>query len=136
MKKIVIAALIASAAAAGAWYWHSYDPRYYTASELEHAAYPLALVHVDPMPMVNGVEYFGKIRFDLYIGTNGRVERLEMIESTMPARVADDVVKAFTTARWQPGRMKDGREVKSVKRVEVNYEVPKSRELKPMAPDS
>ena len=136
MKKIVLAILVGAAATAGGWYWHSYDPRYYAAGEVEHAAYPLELVHVDPMPMVNGVEYFGKIRFDLYIGTNGKVERFEMIESTMPARVKDDVVRAFTRARWQPARLKGGREVKSVKRVEVNYAMPKSRELKPMEPDS
>jgi hypothetical protein len=135
--RTVIAALAAALAAlvVAAWWW-TYDPRYYTVRELQHAAYPLKRVDVDPMPMVNGVEYFGKIRFDLYVGTNGRVDRVENLESTMPAQVTERVVKAFSEARWQPGRMAGGREVRSVKRIEVNYQAPKGLERRPMAPDS
>jgi hypothetical protein len=54
----------------------------------------------------------------------------------MPQPVRDRVVKAFSEARWQPGRKAGGREVRSVKRIEVNYGPPRGVGPTPMAPDS
>jgi hypothetical protein len=131
----IIAAALAVAVVATAEWWYL-DPRYYTARELEHQAYPARRVDIDAMPAVNGTEYFGKIRFDLYIRQDGRVERVENLASTMPAPVTERIVKAFREAKWVPGRMSGGRFVRSVKRVEVNYEPPRGVGPLPMAPDS
>jgi hypothetical protein len=136
-RKAAIAAGVAAAIAVAAWgAWWKFDPRWYTARELEHAARPERRIDIDPMPMSGGIEYFGRIHFDLYIGRDGRVDRVENLESTLPDAVRDRIVKSFSEARWYAARRPGGREVRSVKRIEVNYEAPKGVERRPMAPDS
>jgi hypothetical protein len=114
--------------------WALEYTRYRTARELEHSPYPLRRIDIDPDPVVGGVEYVGRIRLDLYIGRDGRVHRVEVLESTLPPVLAQRAIDAFSAARWQPGR-KDGRELPSVKRVEVEFEPPAGVRRAPMRPE-
>jgi hypothetical protein len=127
------AAVLAIGIGLAAWHWP--DSRYYGASEVEHAAHPLRRIDIEPAGADAGIEYFGVVRMDLYIGRDRVVERVEVPHSTVLPAVRDRVVRAFTSARWQPARMRDGREVRSVKRVQVDFEPPAGARA-PMRPDS
>ena len=131
----IVAAAGIVAVAAGSLAWWQHDPRYLGAGELDHAPYPLRRIDLDPPQAAGGVEYYGKLVFDLYIGRSGRVDRVEMREATLPSEIGERFVAAFREARWQPGR-KAGREVRSVKRVEVVLEPPPGAARAPMRPDS
>jgi TonB family protein len=67
----------------------------------------------------------------VYIDEKGSVERVEVLEATVPNAFRDAAVKAFGEARWEPA-VRHGRKVKSVKRVEVDFKAP-LRELEPKA---
>jgi hypothetical protein len=127
------AAVLAIGVGLAAWHWP--DSRYYGASEVEHAAYPLRRIDIEPTGADAGIEYFGEVRMDLYIGRDGVVDRVEVLHSSVLPAVRDRVVRAFTSARWQAARMRDGREVRSVKRVQVDFEPPPGARA-PMRPDS
>lgn len=114
---------------------HEYT-RYFPASELDRKPYPMRRVDLDPPQVQNGVEYYGKLRLDVFIDARGAVDRVEVIGAEVPGRLRDDAVKAFSQSRWEPGR-KWGVRVKSVKRVEIDFEPPpgvRDRGLRP--PDS
>lgn len=129
---LAAAAILAASLAVAAWL---HDARYRSAREVDHQAYPLRRIDLDPPQAPAGVEYFGTVRIDLYIGTDGRVHRAELVESTLPPAIRERFVAAFTSARWQPARL-GGREVRSVKRVEVELEPPAGAKRAPMRPDS
>ena len=110
--------------------------RYFPASELDRKPYPMRRVDLDPPQARNGVEYYGKLRLDLFIDARGAVDRVEVVGAEVPERLRDNAVKAFSQTRWEPGR-KWGIRVKSVKRVEIDFEPPpgvRDRGLRP--PDS
>jgi hypothetical protein len=95
----------------------------FTAAELGAKPFPLRDIDLPPPPSLNGVDYYGKLQLDLYIDADGTVEHVDAGESTLPARFRDEAVKAFSQARWEPGR-KWGVKVPSVKTVEVDFEPP------------
>lgn len=133
-RRATIAFAAASVAVLFAWTLH--DPRYLAASELDHQAYPLRRIDIDPAASgPGGVEYFGRMRFDLYIGTDGKVHRVEVLETTLPAALLDHVLREFSQTRWQPAR-RHGREVRSLKRIELEFEPPRGVQRAPMRPDS
>lgn len=96
---------------------------YFSAGWLDQKPFPLRGIELAPPASANGIEYFGKLRLDVYINTDGGVDRVEASESTVPLRLRDDAIRAFSTARWEPGR-KWGFRVRSVKRVEIDLEPP------------
>jgi len=125
-RRVVAAAIVALAAVAiAAWVLARLPSRYYTASELDHVATPLADVGLTFPKGREGIDYFGTLRMDVYIDEAGRVDRVQVLESTVPREFQESAVAAFTRARFEPARRK-GRAVKSIKKVEVRFAAPLS----------
>jgi outer membrane biosynthesis protein TonB len=96
---------------------------YFTASWLGVKPYPLRRIDLELPQTRNGIEYYGTVRLKVYINADGGVDRVDATESTVPAKFRDDAEKAFSQARWEPGRIL-GIRVKSLKRVEIDFEPP------------
>ena len=124
--------LAAFAVVAAGWY---FDPRYFSAAELDAKPFPLRRVDLDLPAAPEGAAYYGKLKMNVFIRRSGEVDRVEVVTATVPAALRDLAVKTFSNVRWEPGR-KLGRSVKSVKVVEVDF-TPPIREVgrPPMQPD-
>ena len=116
-------AALALAAAIAGWLALRTPARYFTAAEVDHVATPLRDVGLSFPGAPEGVEYYGTLRMDLYIDQRGRVDRVEVLESTLPDFLRDRAVRAFASTAFEPATRK-GRPVKSVKKVEVRFEAP------------
>jgi TonB family protein len=108
-------------AAVWAWLWAPW--RYFTAQEVGRVAHPMQDVGLQFPPGREGVDYYGTLRLDVYIDQKGHVDRVDVLESTVPASFRDSAVRAFTRTPFDPA-VRFGRPVKSVKRVEVNFAPP------------
>lgn len=125
-RRLALAAFaLAIAVAIAAWLVLRTPSRYYTASELDHVATPLADIGLAFPKGREGIDYFGTLRMDVYIDEAGRVDRVAILESTVPRAFQDSAAGAFGRARFEPARRK-GRAVKSIKRVEVRFAAPLS----------
>jgi hypothetical protein len=124
--------LAAFAVAAVAWY---FDPRYFTAAELDAKPFPLRRVDLDLPSSPAGAAYYGRLKLNIFIGRSGEVDRVEVATAAVPTALRDLAVQTFSRVRWEPGR-KLGRSVKSVKVIEVDF-TPPIREVgrAPMQPD-
>jgi TonB family protein len=60
---------------------------------------------------------------DVLIDENGHVDRVDVLESTVPQAFRDHAVQVFSTAVFEPAQ-RNGAPVKSVKRVEVRFAPP------------
>ena len=123
MKRIVLpilAAVVLAAVAAYAWLaTHRFAER-----DLDRRPYPLHAVWFDEPRTPEGLEAYGKLRLEIDIGADGRVERVEEVgQSTLPGAFRESARKAFADVGWEPGR-KCGLKVHSLKVVEVNYAPP------------
>jgi len=128
-----VAALAFAAAGLAAVGWmHRVPARYFPANEVDRKAFPLRRIDLDFPETREGVDYFGTLRLDVLINERGGVDRVEVIEATVPPAFRDMAVRAFATARFEPA-VKDGRKVKSVKRVEVRF-APPARQLVAASP--
>ena len=122
-------AAIAAVAIAGACAWMWAPWRWFAASEVSRVAYPLRDVGLAFPPGREGVDYYGTLRMDVYIDAEGRVDRVRVLESSVPASFRDGAVRAFEATRFDPA-VRFGRPVKSVKRVEVEFKPPAPGVLK------
>jgi TonB family protein len=104
-----------------AWLWAPWH--YFTAQEVGRVAYPMQDVGLQFPPGREGVDYYGTLRLDVYVDAKGHVDRVEVLESTVPAAFRDSAVRAFAGTPFDPA-VRFGRPVKSVKRVEVNFAPP------------
>ena len=119
-----VAALALAAVVAAALGWIERVPaRYFPESEVNRKAYPLRRIDLPYPDAREGVDFYGTLRMDVWIDERGDVDHVDVLRSTVPARYRDASVKAFATARWEPA-LRDGRKVKSVKRVEVRFAPP------------
>jgi TonB family protein len=118
-------ALALVASAIGAWLACRAPSRYFTASELDHVATPLSDIGLAFPKGREGIDYFGTLRMDVYIDEAGRVDRVQVLESTVPRTFRDSAVGAFSRARFEPA-LRKGRAVKSIKKVEVRFAAPLS----------
>ncbi|HXS51867.1 MAG TPA: TonB family protein [Usitatibacter sp.] len=119
-----VAALALAAIAAGAIGWIDRVPaRYFPENEVDRKAYPLRRIDLPYPDDRQGVDYYGTLRMELRINERGDVDRVQVLGSTLPPRYRDACVKAFATARFEPA-LREGRKVKSVKRVEVRFAPP------------
>ena len=114
---------VALAAAAAFAFWFFADPRYYPVAELDLRPYPLRLIDLDFPRVANGVEYYGKLKLNVYIGRDGGVDRVEVVSAAVPERFREAAVQAIGRTRWEPGRS-GWRRVKSVKAYEIDFEPP------------
>jgi TonB family protein len=117
------AALAVVALAAAIFLWQRPPARYFAESEVDHRATPLRRIDLEFPPGREGIDYYGTLRLDVYIGARGEVDRVDVIESHVPGAYLDSAVRAFATARFEPAQW-HGRSVKSVKKVEVKFAAP------------
>ena len=93
-------------------------PRYYTAEELDER--PLILHDVEPQWPGGATPGAGHVRLELYLGENGQVETVEVVDS-YPSGAFDAAAReAFAAARFRPGMMA-GAPVKSLVRLELLF---------------
>ena len=94
--------------------------RYFPGAALDHVAAPSRDVGLVYPSGREGIDYYGTLRMDLYIGADGTVDRVEVLESTVPESFRASAIQAFRAARYEPA-VRYGRIVKSIKRVEVRF---------------
>jgi TonB family protein len=93
-------------------------PHYYAAEELDER--PLILQDVEPQWPGGATPGSGHVRLQLYLGENGKVDSVEVVDS-YPSGAFDTAAKeAFAAARFVPG-MIAGVPVKSQVRLEVLF---------------
>jgi len=107
--------------AAYAWLWTPW--RYFPASEIKRAAFPMRDVGLQYPPGREGVDYYGTLRLDLYISERGHVDRVDVVEASVPESFRASAVKAFAATPFAAA-VRYGRRVKSIKRVEVTFAPP------------
>ena len=110
-------------ALAAAYAWQRTPSRYFPAEEVDRGAFPLHDVGLVFPPGREGVDYFGTLRMDVYIDEKGHVDRIEVLEATVPATFRQSAVRAFMETPFEPA-VRRGRAVKSVKKVEVRFKAP------------
>ncbi|HEX4333667.1 MAG TPA: hypothetical protein VH040_16135 [Usitatibacter sp.] len=115
-----VLAFVAAAALAAAIFLRNH---HFTAGEVGMRAIPWHGVDLPPPKGENGVDYYGKLRLDIFIAADGAVERIDTTGSTVPEAFRQEAVHAFSSVGWEPAR-KWGIKVPSVKRVEVDFEPP------------
>ena len=96
-------------------------PRYFMAEELDRR--PLIQSQVEPQFPALALAPMGRVVLRLYVGEDGRVERIA-VESDDPTGAFGAAARAaFGPARFLPG-MKDGLAVKALLRIEVLFGAP------------
>ncbi len=131
---MAVAGLIAAGLAAYAWLWTPW--RYFPPNEVKRVAYPMHDVGLQFPPGREGIDYYGTLRLDLYIDERGHVDRVEVLESSVPESFRASAVAAFAGTPFDPA-VRYGRPVKSVKKVEVKFAPPlRGLDSGPMSPAS
>lgn len=120
---IGVLVVVALAGAVAAWWWLRTPSRYFTAAEVEHVAAPVRRLELEFPQGREGIDYYGTLRMDVLIDEKGHVDRVDVIQSTVPQAFRDHAVQVFSTAAFEPAQ-RDGRAVKSVKKVEVKFAPP------------
>jgi protein TonB len=94
-------------------------PRYWPASELD--VRPQIMTHVMPQypaDLPAGVK--GRVVLELYVSSSGTLDRIRIVRAEPPGRFEQSALKAFTAARFTPGKRK-GKSVPSLVRIEVTF---------------
>lgn len=123
-----IAALLAAAAAA----WWLYVPStYFAANEVDHVAAPLRGIELDFPETKLGADLYGTLRMNVFIDHHGVVDRIDVLESTVPPSYREYAIAVFRATRFEPAK-RGGRAVRSVKKVEVVFKpAPRAGRLTP-----
>ena len=123
-RRIQIALAIAASLAAAAFaFWFFLDPFYHPVAEVDRKPYPMRRIDLEFPPVEKGIEYYGRLRIDVYIGRDGATDRVEVVGANVPAKFTADAVRALEQTSWEPARM-GWRRVKCVKRYEIDFEPP------------
>ena len=115
-----LACLVATIGAS-AWLWTPW--RYFPASEVARPAMPMQGLRLQYPPGREGVDYYGTLRLDVYIDERGHVDRIEVLESTVPESFRAAAMERFRVTPFEAAR-RYGLPVKSVKRVEISFAPP------------
>ena len=115
--------VVALATAGVAWWRLRMPSRYFTAAEVEHVATPVRRLELEFPKGREGIDYYGTLRMDVLVDEKGHVDRVDVIQSTVPQAFRDHAVQVFSTAVFEPAQ-RNGRPVKSVKKVEVKFAPP------------
>ena len=118
---MAVAGLIAAGLAAYSWLWTPW--RYFPPDELARVAYPMRDVGLQFPPGREGIDYYGTLRLEVYIDERGHVDRVDVVESSVPESFRASAVAAFAGTPFDPA-VRYGRPVKSVKKVEVKFAPP------------
>lgn len=95
------------------------EPQYWPADQLE--VRPQIRTHVMPeypKDLPAGVR--GRVVLELYVAADGRLDRVRVASAEPRGRFEQAAVKAFSAARFAPGRRK-GKAVPSLVRIEVTF---------------
>lgn len=93
---------------------------YYPTRDLDQRPYPVFPVHI-PFPDVPLVKPKVTATLLLYIGEDGRVDRISVEDTELPGELEAAAREAFGSARMHAG-MKDGVRVGSLMKVQVEFE--------------
>lgn len=96
-------------------------PHYYLTRELD--VRPGIMTRTEPEYPEAAARRFlsGRVVVRLYIGEDGKVEKVDVVSAEPPGYFEDAAVRAFRAARFSPG-MKDGRPVRVQMTLEVNFD--------------
>jgi TonB family protein len=94
---------------------------YYPAKLLDER--PQVRVHVEPAFPIEATVASGRVRLDLYIGTDGRVEELVISDAEPRGVFEQAAAQAFALAQFTPGKIR-GHAVRTVLSVEVLFGLP------------
>jgi protein TonB len=106
-------------------------PIYYPANQLEQR--PLIKTRVEPEFPPDAAALNGRIVLRLYIGEQGEVEKMAIIEAEPPGEFEKSTLEAFAAARYTPG-IKDGAPVRSLVTIEILYHMPTTPPPSPSSP--
>ena len=116
--------VLVTLAIAGVAWWRLRTPaRYFTAAEVQHVAVPVRRLELEFPQGREGIDYYGTLRMEVLIDEKGHVDRVDVLESTVPQAFRDHAVQVFSTAAFEPAQ-RNGAAVKSVKKVEVRFAPP------------
>jgi TonB family protein len=91
---------------------------YYKRSELD--ARPYLVTHVKPEYPTGVPPNGGKARIRLFINAQGRIDRVEIVESSPSAKFGEAAANAFRSAQFEPGK-RGGVAVKSQIQIEMDF---------------
>lgn len=97
------------------------QPHYFLTRELD--VRPGIMTRTEPEYPEAAARRFlsGRVVVRLYIGEDGRVEKVDVLAAEPPGYFEDAAARAFLAARFSPG-MKNGRPVKVQMTLEVNFD--------------
>lgn len=87
--------------------------RYYTASELDTLAQPLAEIDLEQV-----VDETAPLQIAVYINDSGQVDQVEVLQGDATAESSRQVMARFAAARFSPA-LRQGVAVKSLKRIQI-----------------
>lgn len=99
----------------------STPPAYVASDQLDKRPVPLADLHF-PYPDVRGADWQGKIELTLYIGSDGRVDRVDIDSASVDQTIVDLAVESLHAARFSPAE-RNGKAVGARLRLEVSYDL-------------
>ena len=94
---------------------------YYPASQLDQR--PQIKVHIEPAFPHDAAVSSGRVVLRLYIGEQGEVEKMAIVEAEPPGAFEKSALDAFAAARFSPG-IKTGVPVKSLVTIELLFGAP------------
>jgi hypothetical protein len=99
---------------------------YFATHELSVKPQPLAEAVLDPVEL-SAIIVSGRMLLALWINEFGEVSDVSAEYSDLPDIFLENAVKAFRKLRFTPGEL-NGQKVKSVMRIELNYDDSRARE--------
>ena len=106
-------------------------PMYYPANQLDQR--PLIKTHVEPAFPRDSAAPNGRVVLRLYIGEQGEVEKMAIVEAEPPGAFEKSALDAFAEARFTPG-IKNGAPVRCLMTIEVLFGAPAPPSAPPRPP--
>jgi len=104
------------------------EPRYFTASDLDHRPQPL--LAVEPRYPAGGGGRAGRVVLNVFIHEDGHVDKVVLVSGD--ARFGESAVRAFSNTLFSPG-VRHGVAVRSQMLIEVTYRPDEPDEAAPAA---
>jgi TonB family protein len=106
-------------------------PMYYPVNQLDQR--PLIKIHVEPAFPRGAAAPNGRVVLRLYIGEQGEVEKMAIVEAEPPGAFEKSALDAFAEARFTPG-IKNGAPVRCLMTIEVLFGAPAPPSAPPRPP--
>ena len=95
--------------------------RYFKSSEVDERATPVEMAPLVYPEVAYMNRLRGTVRMRIFISSDGRVDRAEVVDATPKGRFEQAALEAVQRTRFRPAR-KDGRPVPSQKLIEVEFD--------------